>query len=235
MKRIALTLLLIACFIANTVLASPPKRKDQYVQISTSFGNCIIRLYNETPKHRDNFLTLTNKKVYDSLLFHRVIKGFMIQGGDPDSKKAKADDILGNGDVGYTIAAEFNPSFIHKKGALAAARDNNPQKASSGCQFYIVQGKVFTDEQLDAAEKKNGMKYTPEQRAIYKTVGGTPHLDNNYTVYGEVVEGFELVDKIAEVEKGSGDRPKTDVHMMVKQLSKKEVKRLNKRLKNAKK
>ena len=166
MKRLLSVFLLLCLAFSSIVDAHPRKRKNHYVQISTSFGTCTLQLYNETPKHRDNFLNLANKGVYDSLLFHRVIKNFMIQGGDPDSKKAKSDDLLGDGDVGYTIAAEFNPVFIHKKGALAAARDNNPNKASSGCQFYIVQGKVFTDEQLDVLEQRNGMKYTPEQRNL---------------------------------------------------------------------
>lgn len=229
MKRI-LFLLSLFLFVLS-LPASARKHKNHYVEISTSYGKCIVLLYNETPKHRDNFLNLTNRHLYDSLLFHRIIQNFMIQGGDPDSKKAKTGDMLGNGDVGYTIAAEFNPNLIHKKGALAAARDNNPQKASSGCQFYLVQGKVFTDPQLDGLEKKNGMKYTPEQRQIYKTIGGTPHLDNNYTVYGEVVEGLEMIDKIAALGKDQNDRPNEDVRMMERELSKKEAKKLSKRLK----
>lgn len=233
MKRLLFIPLIICTLLLEISIANPPKRNNHYVAINTTYGNCILRLYNETPKHRDNFLTLTRKGIYDSLLFHRVIKSFMIQGGDPDSKKAKPADLLGNGDVGYTVAAEFNPLLIHKKGALAAARDNNPDKASSGCQFYIVQGKIFTDEQLNTLEQRNGMKYTPEQREIYKTIGGTPHLDNNYTVYGEVVEGLEMVDKIADISKGPNDRPVEDVRMTVRELKKKEVKRLEKRLKKA--
>lgn len=185
------------------------------VKISTSYGDMVIKLYNETPQHRDNFLKLAKEHFFDSLLFHRVIKGFMIQGGDPQSKHASATQMLGNGDVGYTIPAEFNPKLIHKKGALAAARTENPKKESSGCQFYIVQGKPMSDAELDQMQQHLGITYTPEQRNAYKTQGGTPFLDMNYTVFGEVVSGLDVIDKIAAVQTQPGDRPVQDVRMKV--------------------
>ena len=191
-----------------------PKEKIHTVVLNTKFGTMRILLYNETPKHRDNFLKLTNEHFYDSLLFHRVIKNFMIQGGDPDSKHAKPGAMLGNGDVGYRVDAEFNPSLFHKKGVLAAARDENPTKASSGCQFYIVQGKTFSDADLDNLEKQTGRKLTAEQREIYKTIGGTPHLDMNYTVYGEVIEGMNVLDSIAAVKCDKYDRPLDDIRII---------------------
>lgn len=194
-------------------------------------GECIIRLYNETPKHRDNFLKLTKDGRYDSLLFHRIIKEFMIQGGDPDSKHAKKGIELGNGDVGYTIPAEFNDSLFHKKGALAAAREDNPDKASSGCQFYIVQGKTYTNEQLDLLETTRlKFKLPSWQRDAYKTIGGTPTLDKRYTVFGEVVSGLEMVDKIADMPKDARDRPLEDIRMSVSILKKKQAKKLEKQL-----
>jgi cyclophilin family peptidyl-prolyl cis-trans isomerase len=210
------------------VFAKAPK--NQYVRIKTSYGECIIRLYNETPKHRDNFIKLTKQGFYNGTLFHRVIQDFMIQGGDPDSKKAKPGVALGEGDVGYTVDAEFRDSLFHKKGVLAAARDNNPKKASSGCQFYLVEGKRFTDEQLDKMEETRlkGRKIPPAQREWYKSVGGVPHLDQNYTVYGEIVSGINMVDRIAAVKKDEKDRPLQDVGMTVSLLRKKDCKRLDK-------
>ncbi len=204
-------------------------QKNQYVRIKTSYGDCIIRLYNETPKHRDNFIKLTKQGFYNGTLFHRVIQDFMIQGGDPDSKKAKAGQALGDGDVGYTVDAEFRDSLFHKKGVIAAARDNNPKKASSGCQFYLVEGKRFTDEALDKLEETRlkGRKIPLAQREWYKSVGGVPHLDQNYTVYGEIVSGLDMVDRIAAVKKDAKDRPLQDVPMMVSLLKKKECRRLD--------
>lgn len=204
--------------------------KNQYVRIKTSYGECIIRLYNETPKHRDNFIKLTKQGFYNGTLFHRVIQDFMIQGGDPGSKKAKAGEALGEGDVGYTVEAEIRDSLFHKKGVLAAARDDNPKKASSGCQFYLVEGKRFTDEQLDKLEETRlkGRKIPPLQREWYKSVGGVPHLDQNYTVYGEIVSGLEMVDRIAAVKKDDKNRPLQDVPMTVSLLKKKECRRLDK-------
>ena len=218
------------CVLAIPAMAAKPKY--QYVQISTSKGTCYIRLYNETPLHRDNFIKLAKSGFYNGTLFHRVIKEFMIQGGDPESKNAQPNSSLGEGDVGYTIPAEFRDSLFHKKGVLAAARDNNPEKASSGCQFYIVQGKTWTDSLLNVTETRRLKHKIPEwQREIYKTIGGTPHLDQNYTVFGEVVKGLDMVDNIAGVPTGKNDRPKEDVAMQVSVLTKKEVRRLEKSLK----
>ena len=171
-------------------------------------GVMVVRLYDSTPKHRDNFVKLVQQGFYDSLLFHRIIQGFMIQGGDPLSKNAAPGEMLGmgGGDM-ERIPAEFNRNIIHKKGALAAARDGNPEKASSACQFYIVQGNPFPKDQLKM------MGYTPAQVEAYSTVGGTPQLDMEYTVFGELISGFDVLDKIAAVEKNQYDRPKTDVRM----------------------
>ena len=241
------------------------------ILIETSYGNVKLKLYNETPLHRDNFLKLVEKHFYDSLLFHRVIEKFMIQGGDPDSKKAPAGKELGEGDVGYTIPAEFNPALFHKRGVLAAARngdEENPEQASSGCQFYIVQGKIYTDSLLDEKAKRvtrmkaynkvvkdktnheliekynlfnkqkneekakaikerldrltdaevlktEPYKFPEEIRKVYKTTGGTPHLDGSYTVFGEVTEGMEVVDKIASAPRDKNDRPLTDIRMKI--------------------
>jgi cyclophilin family peptidyl-prolyl cis-trans isomerase len=220
-------------FVAIISFAKPPK--NQYVRIRTSYGDCIIRLYNETPLHRDNFIKLTKKGFYNGTLFHRVIQNFMIQGGDPDSRdttKNKTGRELGNGDVGYTVPAEFRDSIFHKRGVLAAARDDNPTKASSGCQFYIVEGKRFTPGKLDTLEntRLKGRKIPQSQRDIYTTVGGVPHLDQNYTVYGEVVTGIDMVDRIAAVKKDERDRPTTNVPMTVELLKKKECKQLDKLL-----
>jgi cyclophilin family peptidyl-prolyl cis-trans isomerase len=244
------------------------------VIIKTKYGVIKIKLYDETPKHRDNFIKLVKEHYFDSLLFHRVINTFMIQGGDPDSKHAQAGQTLGDGGPDYTIPAEFVPTLFHKRGALAAAREGdqkNPTKASSGSQFYIVQGKVFTEPQLDMmetqinqgiknqilgnlmqtpeyawlktkldsmlksgnknavqdfikeenplAEKKleehGRFKFSPEQRKIYTTIGGTPHLDGSYTVFGEVVEGMNVVDSIAAVKTDKNDRPLEDIRMFI--------------------
>lgn len=194
------------------------KSKEPVVEITTDYGKIKIKLYNETPKHRDNFLKLAKEGFYNGTLFHRVIKGFMIQGGDPKSKTAGANDMLGSGDVGYTIPAEFDKNLIHKKGALCAARTNNPEKASSGCQFYIVQGKTMTDAEIGMMEQQKGIKYTEAQKQAYKTLGGTAFLDQEYTVYGEVIEGMDVIDKIASVQTAPGDRPTKDVKMTVKVL-----------------
>ena len=187
----------------------------QYVLISTDYGDMKVKLYNETPLHRDNFVKLVKDGFYDGLLFHRVINHFMIQGGDPNSKDAPEGQMLGDGNLGYTIPAEFVNGLYHKKGALAAARTNNPQKASSSCQFYIVQGNIWDDNGLQMIEQHYGKTFSPQQRESYKTVGGTPHLDNDYTVFGEVVEGLEVIDKIAAVLCDSNNRPKKDVKMRI--------------------
>ncbi|MCX2573773.1 peptidylprolyl isomerase [Pedobacter sandarakinus] len=224
-------LFFLCTFSALTVFAAKPK--NQYVEIKTSFGTCIVKLYNETPLHRDNFLKLAKAGYYNGTLFHRVIKAFMIQGGDPDSRQAKPDSLLGNGGPKYTIPAEFRDSLFHKKGVLAAARDNNPEKASSGSQFYLVQGKIFTDEQLNSVEQNRlNFKIPVWQREVYKTIGGAPHLDRNYTVYGEIVVGLAMVDKIAELATDKNNRPKEDVKMEIKVLKRGAARKLEKQLKN---
>lgn len=186
------------------------------VEIETDFGTMTVELYNSTPKHRDNFIKLAEEGYYDGTLFHRVIQGFMIQGGDPDSKNAPAGKMLGMGGPSYQIPAEFVDSLCHIKGALAAARTNNPEKKSSGSQFYIVQGAPVLESTLNQVESMRRFHYTPEQRAAYLERGGTPHLDREYTVFGQVIKGYEVIDKIAAVEKAQGDRPKTDVKMKIK-------------------
>jgi peptidyl-prolyl cis-trans isomerase B (cyclophilin B) len=206
----------------STVTKKDRKKRD--VLLQTSMGDIVIRLSDSTPLHRDNFLKLVKTHFYDSCLFHRVIKNFMIQGGDPESKTAPAGKPLGNGDLGYTVPAEFRPTLFHKKGVIAAARDNNPQKASSASQFYLTQGKVFTDAGLDSVETYRLKRKIPaEQREVYKTIGGVPHLDQNYTVYGEVVKGIEVIDKIAAVSTSKGadrDRPIENVVIVKAKLIK---------------
>lgn len=238
------------------------------VKISTTLGDIVVRLYDETPLHRDNFIKLASSHFYDDVLMHRIIKNFMIQGGDPDSKGAAPGARLGAGGPDYTIPAEFNSNLIHKKGALAAARQGdevNPEKRSSGSQFYIVTGEVYSDGKLTQMEKQmeqqqlqgifnqlvaenrskifemrknrdnaglmalqeeiqkqtmvkaketGAPKYTPEQREIYTTIGGTPFLDQNYTVFGEVIEGLDVVDKIQNVKTQPGDRPCEDIKIL---------------------
>ena len=273
MKKIVLILLtisfcgLIAC--KTGTKKGEDMDKETLVKIETTVGDIKVKLYNETPKHRDNFIKLVKDGMYEGTLFHRVIKDFMIQAGDPDSKNAPKGKMLGVGDVGYTIPAEFvYPKFFHKKGALSAARqgDNvNPKKESSGCQFYIVTGKVYNDSTLlsmesqmnenkinvifntlaqkhmkeiykmrkandedglydlqeklfaeaqEIAAKQPEFHFTPEQIEAYTTVGGTPHLDGEYTVFGEVVEGMDVVDKIQQVKTDRSDRPEEDVKII---------------------
>lgn len=183
------------------------------VKIITDFGEIVIRLSNKTPKHRDNFIKLVKEHFYDSLLFHRVINTFMIQGGDPNSKNAPQGTLVGEGGVDYTIPAEFDSSLYHKRGALCAARTDNPEKASSGCQFYIVQGKQYSDSQLDNLELANGVYFSPAKRMTYKMVGGTPQLDMRYTVFGEVIKGIEVVDRIALAARDGNNRPLSDIRM----------------------
>lgn len=203
-------------------------KKDYLITLSTSMGDMQMILYEKTPKHRENFLKLAQKGFYDDLLFHRVINEFMIQGGDPDSKNAPKGKALGSGGLDYRIPAEFDQSLFHKKGALAAARDNNPEKASSSCQFYIVQGKRFEAEQIDQLAERNGATYSDAQKEIYQTLGGTPHLDQNYTVFGEVISGLEVIDKIAKVGTDRRARPQEDISMTikVKKMSKKKITKL---------
>lgn len=216
---------IIACSGTKKIPTPPPPPPEpvtgRIVEIETNFGNITIALSDSTPKHRDNFIKLVKQGFFDSLLFHRVIKDFMIQGGDPDSKRAVPGQMLGNGGPGYTVPAEFNDSLFHKKGMLAAARmgdDVNPQRASSGSQFYIVQGKKFTDEELNRLEqmRMGGKKIPAARREVYKTIGGTPHLDGGYTVFGEVTSGLEVIDKIAAVPTGPANRPQNDVRMRIR-------------------
>lgn len=192
------------------------EEKQTMVLISTPYGDMKAVLYNETPQHRDNFIKIVKQGVLDSTLFHRVIQGFMIQGGDPNSKTAKKGQMLGNGDLGYRVPAEFNDKLIHKKGALAAARDMNPQKASSACQFYICQGKVYTPAEIENLQNRMGKTFSTLQRDTYTSVGGVPFLDGDYTVFGEVIEGLDVIDKIAAVKTDKNDRPLEDVRMQVK-------------------
>ena len=270
-------LLICLAFIALTACNAGSKRQTNHhmenekrtlVKLETTMGNITVALYNETPKHRDNFIKLVKEGVYDSTLFHRVIKQFMIQAGDPDSKNASDTAMLGSGDVGYTIPAEFNPKFFHKKGVLAAARqgdDVNPEKASSGCQFYIVTGRKFTEPQLlgmenkineqheealfdslarqhmkeiykmrkagdnagllelqdtleaqarELADKEEKFRFTPEQIKAYSTIGGAPHLDGSYTVFGEVTEGMEVVENIEIAKTNRADRPIENIRIL---------------------
>jgi peptidyl-prolyl cis-trans isomerase B (cyclophilin B) len=186
--------------------------------IETSNGNMKCILYDQTPMHSDNFIQLVKDGTYNGVLFHRVIKDFMIQTGDPDSKTAPKGAMVGSGGQDYTVPAEFHPDLYHKKGALAAARQgdkSNPNRESSGTQFYIVQGKVLSDEQLDQMENSGThINFTAEQRMLYKAIGGTPHLDYGYTVFGEVIEGFEVIDAIASEPTDNMDRPLEDVKII---------------------
>ena len=261
-----ITVLLAACGAGSKKTTDMEKRTQ--VKIETTMGDIVVELYNETPKHRDNFIKLAKEGVYDSTLFHRVIRQFMIQAGDPESKTANDTAQLGGGDVGYTVPAEFVPKFFHKKGALAAARmgdDVNPERASSGCQFYIVTGRKFRESQLlDMAGQKNNARmdtlfnqlarkhmkeiyklrkagdenallelqdkleaeayalykeeepfmFTPEQISAYSTIGGAPHLDGAYTVFGQVLEGMETVEKIEGTKTGKADRPVENVRIL---------------------
>ena len=270
-------LLICLAFIALTACSAGSKKQTNHhmenekrtlVKLETTMGNITVALYNETPKHRDNFIKLVKEGVYDSTLFHRVIKQFMIQAGDPDSKNASDTAMLSSGDVGYTIPAEFNPKFFHKKGVLAAARqgdDVNPEKASSGCQFYIVTGRKFTEPQLlgmenkineqheealfdslarqhmkeiykmrkagdnagllelqdtleaqarELADNEEKFRFTPEQIKAYSTVGGAPHLDGSYTVFGEVTEGMEVVENIEIAKTNRADRPVENIRIL---------------------
>lgn len=219
-KKITFLLVFLSVFGCVFAQKADKQKKDAekvfYVKIETSFGDMVVKLYNETPRHRDNFLNLVKEGTYNDLLFHRVINNFMIQGGDPNSKDAKPGQMLGDGGLDYTIPAEIVPGFYHKKGALAAARqgdDVNPQRESSSCQFYLVQGNVWTLERLKQMEVRMGKQFNEEQVKIYSTVGGTPWLDGEYTVFGEIVEGLDVVDKIAALACDRMNRPIQDVKM----------------------
>lgn len=189
------------------------------VEIETDFGNMLVELFDSTPKHQENFVKLTEQHYYDSLMFHRVINGFMIQGGDPDSKRAKPNQGLGSGGPNYTIQAEFADTLIHTKGVLAAARQGdqvNPQKRSSGSQFYIVHGRPVNAQTLDQLEAQKGKRYSTAQRQAYLEVGGAPFLDWEYTVFGRVIKGLEVIDEIAATQTDPRDRPVKDVRMKIR-------------------
>ena len=221
MKKLLLLFLLLLPLLSSAQKrdGAPRKKKDFLVTMATDYGTMKLLLHDQTPKHKDNFIKLVNDKFYDGLLFHRVIQQFMVQGGDPKSKQAEPGQTLGGGDIGYKIPAEFVPTLFHKKGALAAARDGNPEKASSGCQFYVVQGRVWDDagmqQQLARIQSMNGRMPTPEQTEVYKTIGGSPHLDGNYTVFGQVVDGLAVVDSIAKQPRAERDRPVKDIRMIM--------------------
>jgi cyclophilin family peptidyl-prolyl cis-trans isomerase len=202
------------------------------IVLETGLGTVKLKLFKETPLHRENFLKLARTGYFDSLMFHRVINGFMIQGGDPLSRRAKPGDSLGHGDAGYLVPAEFNRNIIHRKGRLCAARDNddiNPAQASSASQFYIVVGKIRTPEELNkieerinkrrksrpGQEKAPDYRFNEEEKSMYTTTAGTPHLDGSYTVFGEVIEGQDVVDRIAGVKTDSRDRPIEDIRMKI--------------------
>ena len=214
-----------------SVFAQNKSRKDYLVTFQTPYGEVKAVLHDQTPLHKQNFLALIDQHFYDSLLFHRVIPRFMIQGGDPTSKNAPAGTKLGNGGGEMArIPAEFNPQLFHKRGALAAARDNNPEKKSSACQFYIVQGATWDEAGIDTqtARLPGCRAPTPEQRAIYKTVGGSPHLDGNYTVFGQVISGMAAVDSIIAQPRDANNRPIKNLKMTVtaKKMRKKKIKKL---------
>lgn len=214
MKKILLSLAVLL-----VVLQSYAQKNK--IRIETEYGNIVIMLYDNTPLNTNNMVKLAKEHYYDSTLFHRCIPQFVIQGGDSTSKHAKPGQMLGEGGLGYTVPAEINNENFHKRGALGVARDQTPDKSGSACQFYIVVGKTFTDGDLDGMTKRTGRNYTAAQREAYKTIGGTPHLDGNYTVFGEVIEGMDVVDKIANAERDGHDRPKKDIRMLKVRLIKK--------------
>jgi cyclophilin family peptidyl-prolyl cis-trans isomerase len=222
--------LILSCLLVVVSACRPakynPRKADVYspiIEIETDMGNIEVQLYAATPKHRDNFVKLVKENYYTGMLFHRVINTFMIQAGDPDSKGAKSGIVLGNGGPGYNIPAELEADYYHTKGALAAARmpdQVNPEKESSGSQFYIVQGSSVSDQLLDKIESMYGFKYTDAQRELYKKVGGTPHLDKNYTIFGQVVAGMEVIDKIAAVRTDANNRPGEDIKIKKMRIKK---------------
>jgi len=231
-KRTLTLLALLSAMVMNAQSVAPSSNDHSQevtqgtvrVKIQTTMGDIIVRLYDATPIHRDNFVKLAKEGYYDGTLFHRVIKNFMIQGGDPDSKNAPAGKMLGEGNPGYTLEAEFRPGLYHKRGALAAARegdDTNPERRSSGSQFYIVWGRTFTPGQLEYLSEMLAYKHpetgglSEQQRKIYATFGGTPHLDGTYTVFGEVEEGLNIVEKIQNVSTDPADRPLDDIVIKV--------------------
>ena len=229
MNRMKIKKLFTGCLAALVVLFGSiqvqAQEAETIVQIDTDKGKIKVKLYNDTPKHRDNFIKNVNDHLYDGLLFHRVIKQFMIQAGDINSKDAPIEQHLGDGDLGYTIPAEIVfPKYFHKRGVLAAARvgdEENPERASSASQFYIVTGKFFTEMELDKMEKEQGITFTPEQREAYMLEGGTPHLDGKYTIFGEVIKGMKVVDKIQFTETNAEDRPVENIRIKSMKIVKK--------------
>ena len=229
-KRLLAGWMIFAAISCNPKLSNGLRRNDLHrdVEVITTRGTLVIRLSDSTPKHRDNFLRLAKAGYYDSLLFHRVIRHFMFQTGDPDSREGHPGRPMsqgGTGGPGYTIPAEFRPSLFHKRGAVGAARNNddvNPTRASSGSQFYIVQGRRFTDAGLDSVEtyRLKGWKIPPDQREVYKEIGGAPHLDQQYTVFGEVISGMDVVDSIAAVTTTGRplDKPVTEIRILKMKL-----------------
>lgn len=225
-----LYLLILVFFISCSALkgTNSANNSSRFVKIETDSGMMVIKLSDKTPQTTANFLKLVKEHFYDGLLFHRVIKGFMIQGGDPDSKNAAPGKVLGEGGLKYTIPAEFDSSLFHKKGAIAMARENddvNPKKASSSTQFYIVEGRTFTDVEMNQIERKFNIVIPESHREIYRTVGGAPFLDMNYTVFGQVVSGLDVIDKIAHMPKDEHNRPITDVKMKISIMKKKEYRK----------
>ncbi len=208
MKKISL---LLAAVVVVALSANAQKNK---IKIETEYGNIVLMLYDNTPLNTNNMVKMANEHFYDSTLFHRCIPQFVIQGGDPESKQAKPGQALGNGGLGTTIPAEINDVAFHKRGAVGVAREQTPDKSGSPCQFYLVTGKTFTDAELDSKSKRSGRNYTAEQREIYKTIGGTPDLDGNYTVFGEVIEGMDVVEKISAEPVDPNDRPNKDIRMI---------------------
>ena len=224
MKRIftfiAAVFLFVSCMSSRNASTS---KTTAHIKIETDSGTMVLKLYNQTPLHTNNFIKLVKKHYFDDLLFHRVIKNFMIQGGDPDSKNAAAGVRLGEGGLKYTTPAEFDTSLYHQKGALAMARegdDTNPAKASSSTQFYIVQGKTYTDAEMDKVEEKMKITIPENHRKIYRTIGGTPFLDMNYTVFGQLESGFEVLEKIANAPRDENNRPLRDIKMKIRLIRK---------------
>src|SRR5690606_31853048 len=219
MKRALYLFFLILLFSCTATKKTTTKIMEPVrVQIETDSGTMVVRLYDSTPLHRDNFVKLIKEGFYDGLLFHRVIENFMIQGGDPKSKNAAPGVPLGEGGLDYRIPAEFDSTLFHKKGALAMAREGdnvNPEKASSSTQFYLVDGKPLTDKELDQIEERFKITIPENHREVYRTIGGTPFLDMKYTVFGEVESGLEVIDKIARMPKDSRNRPLTDIRMKI--------------------
>jgi cyclophilin family peptidyl-prolyl cis-trans isomerase len=210
--------ILLACIcllLVSPAVAQRSKKKDYLVTLTTDAGSMRFVLFDQAPQHKANFIKLAKDKFYDGLLFHRIIESFMIQGGDPNSRQAAPGVALGSGSTGYLVPAEFHPDLFHRKGAVAAARNNNPEKASSGCQFYIVQGRKWTEETLEAQLARAPRKPTEAQKQVYLTEGGSPHLDGGYTVFGQVIDGLSVIDSIAARPRSQSDRPLQDVAMKV--------------------